>query len=159
MKTMKNRSQQLRNIFRHMMENGYYPVYEQTHIQFDIDDNIAVVEYNEDIVSVRLFFSIDEDSYDLFLEASNMMMLKTYVIKPVILDDMTNIMFSGEFICDNMRDFKRQFPRIVGRLKEALNVHKAEMKKLIIASEVVSATIPATDDYAAGIGIRHKVMS
>ena len=103
---MKNRSQQLRNIFRHMMEKGYYPVYEQTHIQFDIDDNIAVVEYNEDIVSVRLFFSIDEDSYDLFLEASNMMMLKTYVIKPVILDDMTNIMLSGEFICDNMRDFK-----------------------------------------------------
>ena len=54
-----------------MMEDGYYPVFEQTHIQFGMDDNIAVVEYEEGILSVRLFFSIDEEAYDLFLEACN----------------------------------------------------------------------------------------
>ena len=34
----------IRNMFRCMMEDGYYPSFEQTHIQFGIDDNIGVVE-------------------------------------------------------------------------------------------------------------------
>ena len=149
----------LRDMFRCMMEESYYPVFEQTHIQFVIDDNIAVLEYEEDIVSVRLFFSIDEDAYDLFLEASNSTMLETYAVKPAILDDMTNLMFSCEFMCDNLRDFRRFFPRAVARLKEALNTHKSEMKKLIIATEVASATIPATEESMTGIDIRQKVLS
>lgn len=140
-----------------MMEDGYFPVFERTHIQFGIDDNIAVVEYDEDIVSVRLFFSIDEEAYDLFLEASNSMMLETYIIKPAILDDMKNIMFSCEFMCDSMRDFRRFFPRSIDRLKEALDVHKSKMKKLILASEVAAATIPATEESVAGIA--RKILS
>jgi hypothetical protein len=147
----------LRGIFRCMMEDGYFPVFERTHIQFGIDDNIAVVEYDEDIVSVRLFFSIDEEAYDLFLEASNSMMIETYIIKPAILDDMKNIMFSCEFMCDSMRDFRRFFPRSIDRLKEALDVHKSKMKKLILASEVAAATIPATEESVAGIA--RKILS
>ena len=142
-----------------MMEDGYCPSFEQTHIQFGIEDNIAVVEYEEDIVSVRLFFSIDEEAYDMFLEASNSTMLETYAVKPVLLDDMKNLMFSCEFMCDSMKDFRRFFPRAICRLKEALSVHKTEMKKEIMANEVAAATIPATDDSIAGIGIRHKILS
>jgi hypothetical protein len=48
----------MRSIFRCMMEEGYYPVYENTHITFGLEDNLAVVEYEEGILSVRLFFSI-----------------------------------------------------------------------------------------------------
>lgn len=140
----------MRSIFRCMMEEGYYPVFEQTHIQFGMDDNIAVVEYEEGILSVRLFFSIDEEAYDLFLEACNLTMLETYIVKPALLDDMKNLMFSCEMMCDNLREFRKFFPRAVARLKEALTIHKAEMKKMILASEVASATVPAADDAMAG---------
>lgn len=149
----------LRGIFRCMMEEGYSPVFEKTHIQFGIDDNIAVVEYEEDIVSVRLFFSIEEDEYDLFLEASNSTMLETYIVKPAVLDDMQNIMFSCEFMCDNIRDFRRFFPRAVTRLKETLAAHKFQMKKMIVANEALSATIPATDDSVTGTVRRNKILS
>ena len=74
-----------------MMEDGYYPVSEQTHIQFGLDDNIAVVEYEEGILAVRLFFSIEEEACDLFMEASNSMMMCSHSVKAVVLDDMKNI--------------------------------------------------------------------
>lgn len=147
----------LRSIFRCMMEEGYYPVFEHTHIQFGLEDNIGIAEYEEGILSVRLFFSIDEDAYDLFLEASNMTMLETFCVKPAVLDDMKNIMFGCEIFCDNIRDFKRFFPRACSRLKEALMTHKSEMKKLILASEVANATIPAKEDSMTGIV--HKIFS
>ena len=140
----------MRCMFRCMMEEGYYPSFEQTHIQFDLDDNIAVVEYEEGVLSVRLFFSIEEEAYEIFLEASNMMMAETYAVKPVILEDLKNIMFSCEMRCDNLREFRKCLPWATDRLREALKVHKGEMKKLILASELVSKTIPATDDLAAG---------
>lgn len=149
----------LRGIFRIMMEMGYYPEFEQTHIQFCLDDNIVIVEYDEGILRVRLFFSIEEEAYDLFLEASNMTMLETYAVKPAILDDMKNIMFSCEFPCDGVRDFRRFFPRATDLLMDALKVHKAQMKRLILATEVASATIPATEDSMAGTVTRHKVLS
>ena len=147
------------NIFRWMMEEGYYPEYELKHIQFNIDDDTAVLEYYEDIISVRVFFTIEEEAYDLFLEASNSTMLETYAVKPAVLDNMTNLMFSCEFMCDNMQDFRRFFPRAINRIKEAVAAHKSEMKKLILASEVASATIPATDESMTGIDIRRKVLS
>ena len=140
-----------------MMEEGYYPAFEHTHIQFGMDDNIGVVEYEEGILSVRLFFSIDEEAYDLFLEASNMTMLETFCVKPAVLDDMTNIMFSCEMFCDSVRDFRRFFPRACRRLKESLAAHKTEMKKLVLASEVANATLPAKDE--AMTGSRRKVLS
>ena len=120
----------MRSIFRCMMEDGYYPTFEKTHILFDLADNTAVVEYEEGVLSVRIFFSIDEDAYDLFLEASNVAMLESFMVKPAILEDMRNIMFSFEMLCDTQREFKKIFPRGIELLKDAIRLHKAEMKKL-----------------------------
>ena len=72
------------DIFRCMMEDGYYPSFEENHIQFDLDGNTAVVTYDEDILAVRVFFSIDEEEYGMFLEASNLTMLETYAVKPAV---------------------------------------------------------------------------
>ena len=135
-----------------MMEEGYYPTFEKTHIQFGLDDNIAVVEYEEGVASVRLFFSIEEDAYELFLEASNATMVETFAVKPAILDDMKNIMFSCEMLCGNLREFRKFLPWAVDRLNEALTVHKAEMKRLILAGEVAARTVPATEEFVTGTG-------
>ena len=140
----------MRSMFRCMMEEGYYPTFEQTHIQFGLDDNIAVVEYEEGVLSVRLFFSIEEEAYEIFLEASNLMMIETFAVKPVILEDMKNIMFSCEIRCDNLREFRKNLPWAIEKLREGLRAHRSQMKKLILASELVSKTIPATDDPIAG---------
>ena len=148
----------LKSMFVHMMENGYQPVFENDNIQFEIGDDIAVVEHKEDILSVRLFYTIDEDEYDLFLEASNMAMLKTSAVKIAVLDNMTDLMFSCECMCEDIRDFKRFLPMAVTRLKEALHIHKEEMRRLIFATGVASATIPATEGSMAGIGKR-KIIS
>ena len=129
-----------------MMEEGYYPTYEKTHILFNIDNNTAVVEYEEGVLSIRLFFSIEEEAYDLFLEASNATMTETFLVKPAILDDMKNIMFSCEIPCDTAKEFRKFFPRCIERLTETLMMHKAEMKRLILAENVSSATISAAED-------------
>ena len=146
MKKTGHGSLNMRVIFRCMMEDGYYPTFEKTHILFNIDDNVAVVEYEEGILSIRIFFSIDEDDYDLFLEASNATMLKTFLVKPVVMDNMKNIMFSCEMMCSTIREFKKTFPRGIGYLKEAIVMHKSEMKKLILAHQISTATISANDD-------------
>ena len=136
----------MRSIFRCMMEEGYYPRYENTHILFRIEDNIAVVEYEEGILSVRIFFSIDEDGYDLFLEASNATMTESLLVKPAVLEDMQNIMFSCEFLCDTEKEFRKFFPKAIARIKEAIILHKGEMQKLILAEKISSATISAAED-------------
>ena len=128
----------LTSIFRCMMEGGYYPIYEKTHIVFGLDDNLAVVEYEEGILSVRLFFGIEEDSYSLFLEASNSTMQKAFAVKPVVLDDMKNLMFSCEMLCGTVREFRKFFPRSLELLRRALKLHRTEMKKLILAEELHS---------------------
>ncbi len=149
----------LRSIFRYMMEEGYYPKYEKTHIIFGIDDNIGVVQYQEDILSIRIFFTIDEEVYRYFLEASNSTMVETFMVKPAILDDMKNIMFSCEIICDNLRDLRKFFPRGIGRLKEALTVHKAEMKNVIMADQISATSIPAAGDSFSAAGKINKPLS
>ena len=128
----------LTSIFRCMMEGGYYPIYEKTHIVFGLDDNLAVVEYEEGILSVRLFFGIEEDSYSLFLEASNSTMQKAFAVKPVVLDDMKNLMFSCEMLCGTVREFRKFFPRSLELLRRAMKLHRTEMKKLILAEELHS---------------------
>lgn len=155
------RSLNMTGIFRCMMEEGYYPIYEKTHIVFGLDDNLAIVEYEEGVLSVRLFFSIDAETYPLFLEAANETMLKAFIVKPVVLDDMKNLMFSCETLCDTVREFRKFFPRCIELLREALRQHKSEMKKLLLAAEVTSKTIPATDDITpmAGSSKTHKVVS
>lgn len=130
------------------MEEGYYPVYEKTHILFSIDDNTAVVEYEEGILSVRVFYTIEEDAYDLFLEASNAAMTETFIVKTAILEDMKNIMFSCEMMCDTVKEFKKFFPRAVEYIKEAVVEHKREMKRLITSPDILSGNIAGTDEAA-----------
>ena len=137
------------SIFRCMMEEGYYPTSEENHIQFDLDGNTAVVTYEEGILAVRVFFSIDEEEYSMFLEASNMMMLETYCVKAAVLDDMTSLMFSCEIMCYSIRDFRKFLPRAIDRLHSAMKAHKNEMKKLVIASEI-AAKIPASGETGTG---------
>ena len=96
-------------VFQYMMENGYNPSFEYTHIQFECDGNTAVVECEDGFVTVRIFFSIEADEYDLFIEASNLMMTQTYSVKSVVLEDRENIVFSCEFFCDNLKEFKSFF--------------------------------------------------
>lgn len=153
MKKTGHGSLNMRVIFRTMMESGYYPTYEKEHILFNIDDNVAVLEYEENILSVRVFFSIDEDEYDMFLEASNAAMLESFIVKPVLLDNMKNIMFSCEMMCGTLREFKKFFSRGIQYLKEAIDMHKLQMKRLILAEKVSSATISAAEDiYSSGKG-------
>jgi len=146
------RSLNMTGIFRCMMEDGYYPIYEKPHIVFGLDDNLAVVEYEEGVLPVRLFFSIDAETYPLFLEAANETMLKAFIVKPVVLDDMKNLMFSCETLCDTVREFRKFFPRCIELLRESLKQHRTEMKKLLLAAEVTSKTIPATDDFSSMAG-------
>lgn len=146
MKKTGHSSLNMRVIFRCMMEEGYYPSYEKTHILFNVEDNVAVLEYEEDILSIRIFFSIDEDAYDLFLEASNAAMLESFIVKPVIMDNMKNIMFSCEMICGTLREFRKLFHRGIRYLKEAIAVHKSQMKSLIQAEKISSATISASEE-------------
>lgn len=155
------RSLDMKSIFRVMMEEGYYPIYEESHIVFGLDDNLAVLEYEEGIMSVRLFFSIEEDSYPLFLEAANLTMLKAFSVKPVVLDDMKNLMFSCETLCDTVSEFRKFMPRSIDLLREALDQHKKEMKQLLLNEELASKTIPATDDFSSMAGNRksNKVFS
>ncbi len=148
----------LRTIFRYMMEEGYYPKYEKSHILFDIDDNLGVVQYQEDILSIRVFFTIEEEAYELFLKASNSTMVETFAVKPVILDDMQNIMFSCEIICDNLRDLRRFFPRGVDRLREALQVHRIEIKKAVMSDSLTSGAIASGDSFGLG-GKAGKLLS
>ena len=145
------RSLNMARIFRCMMEEGYYPIFETTHIVFGLDDNLAIVEYEEGVLSVRLFFSIEEEMYPLFLEASNETMITTFAVKPVVLNDRKNLMFSCETLCDTLREFRKFFPRSVEMIRESLNRHRAVMKK----------TIPAKDDYPsmAGTVKSQKVVS
>lgn len=146
----------MRSIFRCMMEEGYYPTYEKTHIIFAIDDNLAVLEYEEGIIVMRLFFAIDEDAYDLFLEASNETMFKTYMVKPVLLDDMDTIMFSFEVPCNSVKELRKLLKLGVEHLGKALEIHRQEMKKLILEEEMATAILPATDDSTSTAGRKSK---
>ncbi len=148
----------LRSIFRYLMEEGYYPQYEKTHILINIDDNIGVVQYQEDILSIRVFFTIEPEAYNLFLEASNSTMIETFAVKPAIMDDMKNIMFSCEIMCDSLRDLRKFFPRGIEKIRETLTVHKAEMKKIILADSLSSGTITSGDTFDTG-GKTAKLLS
>lgn len=143
-----------------MMEGGYYPTFEKTHIIFAMEDNLGVVEYEKGILSIRLFFSIDEDTCEMFLDASNIMMQSSYGVKGAVLDDMRNIMFSCEFPCDTEKEFRKFFPRGISLIKDALEIHKTEMKKLILAESITSKAFTTTEDPAEfGYASGRKVLS
>ena len=149
------------SMFKAMMEGGYYPYYNKTHIMFSHDDNTVIVEHEDGILCVRLFFTIEEEAYDLFLEASNRTMLDTFVTKPVLMDDMKTIMFSCETFCDNIREFRKFLPRCIHLIDESISAHKKEMKQLVLAEEALSKTIPASDDWSslAGTLKSQKILS
>ena len=157
---MKN-SLDMKKIFKCMMEDGYYPVFDQNHIEFELDDNLAVVEYTDDILAVRLFFSIETESYPLFLQAANDTMIKEYIVKPAVLDDRKNLMFSCEVFCDTVCEFRKFFPRCLTAIRDALAQHRKEMKRLIIAEEIASKTAPVSDDFmpVTGTAKSHKILS
>ena len=138
---MAKKSLSLTDICRKMMEEGYYPKYEKSHIVFGLKDNLAIVEYNDGILAARVFFSIEEDYNELMLDASNSVMLDTYTVKPVILDDRQNIMFSCEVMCETLRDFKRFFPKMLCRLEDTIKRHKSEMKELLLAEEAAALVV------------------
>ncbi len=134
------RSLNMTSIFRCMMEEGYYPVFEKTHVVFALDGNLAIVEYEEGILSVRMFFSIEKEFYARFLKAGNSTMMKAFIVKPVVLNDLKNLMFSCEMFCDNVREFRKFFPRSIDMLRECLHVHRHEM------------TVPVTDEVSSMTG-------
>lgn len=132
---MKTQSLTMRKIFVHMMENGYFPTFEDNCILFDISGNTHVLEYDNGVLTLRTFFSIDREGYEIFLEASNSAMLKSLMVKPVVMDDTKSIMFSCETFCDNIADFKRFFPRMLEYAGKGLNIHKNEMRNLLKSIE------------------------
>lgn len=140
----------LRGIFRCMMESGYNPSFEDGFIRFAIEDNNGIVDYENGILSVRILFSIDEEDYDLFLEASNLTMQKTALAKAVILMDMESIMFSCESFCYTESEFRKFFPRMVESITNALKAHRGQMRRLYHTVEAASTKFPAADEPAAG---------
>ena len=149
------------SMFKAMMEGGYYPYYNKTHIMFSHDDNPVIVEQANGILCLRMFFTIEEEAYDLFLEASNQTMLDTYIIKPVLMNDMKTIMFSCETFCYNIREFRKFLPHCIHLIDESIAAHKKEMKKLVLAEEALSKTIPASDEWSslAGTLKSQKILS
>lgn len=149
------------SMFKAMMEGGYYPYYNKTHIMFSHDDNPVIVEQANGILCLRMFFTIEEEAYDLFLEASNQAMLDTYIVKPVLMNDMKTIMFSCETFCYNIREFRKFLPHCIHLIDESIAAHKKEMKKLVLAEEALSKTIPASDEWSslAGTLKSQKILS
>ena len=147
----------MRSIFNFLTKQGYHPTYESTYILFELDENSAVVEYEDGILSIRLFFTIDEEAYGLFLEASNAAMMESFIVKPTVLDDMKSIMVSCEMMCDTPGEFKKFFPRGVELLNESLYMHKEEIKKLIASGKDLAVQSP--DEQYAALPERRKLVS
>ncbi len=157
---MKTHSLTMRKIFAYMMENGYYPTFEDGYILFDIEDNTSVLEYENDVLMLRTYFTIDNEDYEMFLEASNFAMIKSCMIKPVIMEDMNSIMFSCETFCQTMGDFKRFFPLMLEGLRKGMSIHKDQMRELLKAVEMLSYKMPAADEQVVEAGLsRRKLLS
>lgn len=120
------------------MEEGYHPYYETSHIIFELDENLAVVEYEKSILSVRLFFTIEEEMAQTIINVSNSVMTESQMVKPTVLDDMKNLMFSCETMCENIRQFRSFFPKAIELLEEALSIHRKEMKIMILHKSVLN---------------------
>lgn len=130
-----------------MMEEGYYPQFEQNHILFNIDDNPATLEYENGIMTVRIFFSIDENSYEMFLKAGNATMSGTIGVKPVVLREREILMFSSETMCDTLREFRKFLPKSIELIRDAVTVHKHEMKSLLKKSVLNKDLYSHDDEY------------
>ena len=132
-KTQENKRSSLNytGIFQYLMEEGYFPRFELTHILFEYEDNTAMLEYKDRIMCLRIFFSIDEETSILLILGSNSVMAYTKGVKAVVLNDEDTIMFSAEFMCDNIREFRKFFPIALHNLSHALAEHKNTMKEIL----------------------------
>jgi hypothetical protein len=147
-----NISLMMRNMFMYLMENGYKPVYEDGYIRVEVDGNMSVLEYEDRVLTLRTFFTIDEEGYEMFLEASNLAMFKSFMVKPVVMADMKSIMFSCETFCMTIGDFRRFFPMMTEFTAKGFEVHRSEMRSLIQATEMLSGKVPATDERVIETG-------
>lgn len=127
----KRRSLNYTGIFQYLMEEGYFPTFELTHILFEYEDNTAMLEYKDGMICLRVFFSIDEETSVLFILGSNSVMADTKGVKAVVLEDGDTIMFSAEFMCDNIREFRNFFPIALQNISHALDEHKKMMKEIL----------------------------
>lgn len=134
-----SRSLNIRSIFRYMMEEGYYPTFENNHIMFVVEGTMAIVEYEEGILAIKLFFSIEEEDNNILLASSNATMMETYIIKPVVLEDYKSLMFSCEVFCETLRELKRFFPKGLLLLTEALNEHKSQTRQFMLAQSAAQS--------------------
>ena len=115
-----NTSLSLIDICRCMMEDGYYPIYRKTYITFSIGDDTAVLEYNQGILTLKIFFSIDDEYAALLLTAANTIMQSSPTIKSLMDEDGKNITFSCETFCNTKRDFRKFLPSMISKLQEAI---------------------------------------
>lgn len=122
----------LTDICRYMMEEGYYPKYEKTHLLFYIDGNMTLLEYENDILVMRVFFSINEDDFNLFMEVSDTVMLNTHTVKALVTHDRKSIMFCCETMCDNRKSLRKFLPAMISNLKAAMNQHREQMRMQIL---------------------------
>ena len=97
-----------------------------------------MVEYEKSILSVRLFFTIEEEMAQTIINVSNSVMTESQMVKPTVLDDMKNLMFSCETMCENIRQFRSFFPKAIELLNEALSIHRKEMKIMILHKSVLN---------------------
>ena len=135
------------SICRAMMEDGFYPHLEKNHVLFNIDDNLATLEYEAGIMTVRIFFSIDEDSYEMFLKAGNATMTGTIGVKPVVLSEKKILMFSSETMCDTLKEFRKFLPKSIELIRDAVTVHRHEMKSLLEKSMFYKNLYTHDDEY------------
>jgi len=70
-------------------------------------------------------------------------------------------MFSCETFCYNIREFRKFLPHCIHLIDESIAAHKKEMKKLVLAEEALSKTIPASDEWSslAGTSKSQKILS
>ena len=122
----------LTDICRYMMEEGYYPKYEKTQLLFYIDGNITLLEYENDILVMRVFFSINEDDFNLFMEVSDTVMLNTHTVKALVTHNKKSIMFCCETMCDNRKSLRKFLPAMISNLKAAMNQHREQMRMQIL---------------------------
>ena len=142
-----SRSLNMRSIFRYMMEEGYYPTFEDNHIFFDFEDNLGIVEYEDGILFLRIFFSTEDNDTSVFLESSNATMISTCVVKPVLLNDFQSLMFSCEIMCDTLRELRKFFPQGLLLLSDTINEHKRQTKQLLLAQSTVQTFPPQKKNH------------
>lgn len=145
--TKASRSLDMRRIFRYMMEEGYYPTFEENHILFDFEDNLGIVEYEDGILFIRIFFSTEDNDTSIFLESSNATMITTCIVKPVLLDEFQSLLFSCEIMCDTLRELRKFFPQGLLLLTDAINEHKRQTKQLMLAQNAVQTFQPQKKNH------------